>query len=62
MIGTMPLSQVIGEMIPWHTFNLLVLAVKYFLQISQVNSVMVDWNQFVRLVNECCRVNDSKLK
>jgi hypothetical protein len=53
MIGMIPLSRGYEGMIPWHALDLLVLAVESFLQINQVNSVVVQCNQIMRLVNKC---------
>ncbi len=48
MIETKLLSQRYKGLLPRHAFNLLVLAVELFLQINQVNSVVIERNQIVR--------------
>jgi hypothetical protein len=62
MIGTKPLSRGYEGLLPRHAFDLLVLAVESLLQINQVNSVVIDRKQIVRIINECCGVEGSKLK
>ena len=62
MIGTKPLSRGYEGLLPRHAFDLLVLAVESLLQINQVNSVVIKRNQIVRLINECCGFEGSKLK
>ncbi len=43
-------------------FDLFVLVVESFLQINQVNSMVIECNQIVRLINKSCGVEGSKLK
>ncbi len=42
MVGTFPLARGYEGTIPWHAFNLLMLGVESFIQINQVNSVIVE--------------------
>ena len=41
---------------PRHAFDLLVLAVESYIQISNVNSVVIEWSQLIMSVNTCCSV------
>ena len=56
MIGTLPLVRGYEGLIPSHTFKLLVLAAESFMQINQVNSVIVPWQKIIMRVNELCGV------
>ncbi len=56
MIGTKPLSWGYEGLLLRHMFDLLVLTVELFLYISQVNSVVIERNQIVQLIYECCKV------
>ena len=57
MVGTFPLIAWGYEgLIPRHALNLLVLAVESFIQINQVNSVVVEWSHLLTKINECCGV------
>jgi hypothetical protein len=47
---------------PLHAFNLLVLVVESYVQINQVNSVVVKWQQLLMTVNVCCGVAPSECK
>ncbi len=51
MIGTKPLSRGYKGLLLRRAFNLLVLDVELFLQINQVNIVVIERNQIVRLIN-----------
>ncbi len=62
MIGTKPLSWGYKGLLPRHTYDLLFLAEESFLQINQVKSMVIEPNQIVRLINDCCGVEGSKLK
>jgi hypothetical protein len=55
-IGMFPLTWGYEGTMPQHTFNLPVLVVEAFIQISQVNSVMVVRQQLLMTVNMCCGV------
>jgi hypothetical protein len=56
MVGTFPLSRGYEGTMPRHAFDLLVLAVESFIQISNVNSVVAERKQLIMLVNMCCGV------
>ena len=43
-------------MMPKHAFELLVLAVELFVQISNVNSIDAKWSMLMMAVNTCCGV------
>ncbi len=60
-IGTKPPPQgIVGSMVA-HTFNLLVLAVESFMQINQVNCIMLEWQGIVCAINKCCGIVELKL-
>jgi hypothetical protein len=56
MVGTFPLSWGYEGTISRHAFNVLVLAVDLFIQINQVNSVVVERSHILTKINECCSV------
>ncbi len=56
MVGMFPLARGYEGMIPRHAFNLLVLEVESFIQINQVNSVIVERSQILMKINKCCGV------
>jgi hypothetical protein len=41
---------------PAHAFNLLLLAVESFIQINQVNCIVLERQGIIRAINECCRI------
>ncbi len=56
MLGTFPLVCRYKGMMPKHAFELLVLAVESFVQISNVNSINTKWLTLMMAVNTCCGV------
>jgi hypothetical protein len=57
MIGTFPrLVRGYEGLIPPHIFKLLVLAAESFMQINDVNSVIVPWQKIIMRVNELCSI------
>ncbi len=56
MVGTFPLTRGYEGMITRHAFNLLVLAEESFIQINQVNSVVVERSHILMKINKCCGV------
>jgi hypothetical protein len=60
MIGTFPLACGNEGLMPRHAFDLLVLAVESFIQINNVNSVVVERLQLIMSVNTCCGVPPAK--
>ncbi len=56
MVGTFPLARGYEGSMPRHAFDLLVLTVESYIQISNVNSVVVEWLQLIMDVNMCCGV------
>ena len=56
MLGTFPLVRGYKGMMPKHAFELLVLAVELFVQISNVNSIDAKWSMLMMAVNTCCGV------
>jgi hypothetical protein len=56
MVGMFPLAWGYEGTIPPHAFNLLMLAVESFIQINQVNSVLVERTQILTKINKCCSV------
>jgi hypothetical protein len=56
-IGDPPIPRGFEGVIPSHVFELLVLAVKSFIQINQVNCVVLERNKLIRAVNDCCGVS-----
>jgi hypothetical protein len=56
MVGTFPLSRGYEDTMPRNAFDLLVLAVKSYTQINNVNSIVVEQNQLIMSVNTCCGV------
>ena len=51
MVGTFPLARGYEGTMPRHAFDLLVLAVELYIQISNVNSVVMEQKQLIMLVN-----------
>jgi hypothetical protein len=56
MLGTFPLVRGYEGMMPKHAFQLLVLAVESFIQISNVNSIEAKRPTLMMAVNTCCGV------
>jgi hypothetical protein len=56
MLGTFPLVRGYKGMMPKHAFELLVLAVELFVQISIVNSINAKRSTLMMAVNTCCGV------
>ncbi len=56
MLGTFPLVRGYEGMMPKHSFQLLVLAVESFIQISNVNSIEAKQPMLMMAVNTCCGV------
>jgi hypothetical protein len=56
MLGTFPLVRGYEGMMPKHAFELLVLTVELFFQISNVNSIDAKWSTLMLAVNTCCGV------
>ena len=56
MVGTFPLARGYEGSMPRHAFDLLVLAVESYIQISNINSVVVEQSQLIMDVNVCCGV------
>jgi hypothetical protein len=55
-IGTKPPPQGIVGSMPMHAFNLLVLAVKSFMQINQVNCIVLERQGIICAINKCCGI------
>jgi len=51
MVGTFPIARGYCGMMPRHAFDMLVLAAESFIQINQVNSVVVEQSELKMLVN-----------
>ena len=45
MVRTFPLARGYEGTMPRHAFDLLVLAVESYIQISNVNSIVIEWSQ-----------------
>ncbi len=58
-IGDPPPPRGYEGTIPSHVFELLVLAVESFAQINQVNCVVIERNNLIRAVNDCCGVSST---
>jgi hypothetical protein len=56
MLGTFPLVRGYKGMMPKHSFQLLVLPVESFIQISNVNSIDAKRSTLMMAVNTCCGV------
>ncbi len=56
MVGTFPLARGYEGMITQHAFNFLMLGVESFIQINQVNSVVVERSHILTKINKCCSV------
>jgi hypothetical protein len=62
MLGTFPLVRGYKGMMPKHSFQLLVLAVEFFIQISNVNSIEAKRSTLMMAVNTCCGVAPAKCR
>jgi len=60
MIGTLPLVRGYEGLIPSHAFKLLVLAAESFMQINQVNSVIVPRQKIIMRVKELWGVTSER--
>ncbi len=56
MIGTKPPPRGIVGSMPVHAFDLLVLAVESFIQINQVNCIVLEWQGIICAINKCCGI------
>ena len=56
MVGTFLLARGYEGTMPRHAFDLLVLAVESYIQINQVNSIVIEWSQLIMAINTCCGV------
>ena len=56
MVGTFPLARGYEGMMPRHAFDLHVLAVESYIQINNVNSIVIERPQLIMAVNTCCGV------
>ncbi len=56
MIGMKPTPQGIVGLIPAHAFDLLVLVVESFIQINQVNCIVLKRQGIIRAINKCCGI------
>ena len=56
MLGTFPIVRGYKGMMPKNSFELLVLKVESFVQISNVNSINAKWLTLMMAVNTCCGV------
>ena len=56
MVGTFPSARGYEGTMPPHAFKLLRLVVESFIQINNVNSIVVEWLQLIMAVNTCCGV------
>ena len=56
MVRTFPLSRGYDGTMPRHAFDLLVLAVESYIQINNVNSIVIEQKQLIMSVNTCCGV------
>ena len=56
MLGTFPLVRGYEGMMPKHAFQLLVLAVESFIQISNVNRIDAKRSTLMMAANMCCGV------
>ena len=61
MRGTFPLVHGYEGMMPKHSFQLLVLAVESFIQISNVNSIDAKWSTLMMAANMCCGVAPAEI-
>ena len=60
MVGTFPIARGYCGSIPRNAFDLLVLAVESFIQINNVNSVVIERSELIAAVNTCCGVPPSE--
>jgi hypothetical protein len=58
-VGEVPPPKGYEGMIPLHVFKLLVVAVESFIQINQANCVVLEGNNVIRAVNDCCGVSSA---
>ena len=56
MVGTFLLARGYEGTMPRHAFDVLVLAVESYIQINQVNSIVIEWSQLIMAINTCCGV------
>jgi hypothetical protein len=56
MIWMMPPPRGIVGSMPAHAFNLLILAVESFIQINQVNCIVLEQQGIICAINECCGI------
>ena len=61
MLGTFLLVRGYKGMMPKHSFQLLVLAVESFIQISNVNSIDAKWSMLMMAANTCCGVAPAEI-
>jgi hypothetical protein len=60
MVGMFPLARGYEGTMPRHAFDLLVLAVEAYIQINNVNSIVIERSQLIMAVNMCCGVPPSE--
>ena len=60
IVGTFPLARGYEGLMPRHAFDLLVLAVESYIQISNVNSIVIERSELIMAVNTCCGVPPSE--
>ena len=58
--GEFPISRGYCGLMPTHPFQLVVLAVESHIQFVQVNSVSLERNEIIRMINKCCGVVDER--
>jgi hypothetical protein len=62
MIGEFPISRGFCGLISAGAFKILVLATESNIQIAQVNSVSLERQDIIRLINKCCGVVEAEGK
>ena len=60
MEGEFPISRGYCGLMLTHAFQLVVLAVESHIQVVQVNSMSLEWNEIICLINKCCGVVDER--
>ncbi len=60
MEGEFPISRGYCGLMLTHAFQLVVLAVESHIQVVQVNSMSLEWNEIICLINKCCGVVDKR--
>ncbi len=60
MVGTFPLARGYEGTMPRHAFDLRVLAVEAYIQINNVNIIVIKQSQLIMAVNTCCGVPPSE--